>query len=63
MLSYFDPRSATGANSARETTMFRATAIGQFAPTSGTDYPDIVGLAPPKVQPPAIAPCARGACR
>ena len=30
-----------------------ATAIGQFAPTSGTDYPDIVGLAPPRWRRPA----------
>ncbi|NVB81496.1 MAG: VCBS repeat-containing protein, partial [Kofleriaceae bacterium] len=51
MLAYFDPRSEGGATNLRDTTIFRATAIGHFAPTSGTDYPDIVGLAPPKVAP------------
>ncbi|MGE0872874.1 MAG: FG-GAP repeat domain-containing protein [Kofleriaceae bacterium] len=44
MLPYFDPRETA----MREQTLFRGAVIGAFAPSGeATEFPDIIGLAPP----------------
>lgn len=50
MLPYFDPRSDTASTgSLKSSTIFRGSAIGNFAPSvgAGPEHPDVVGIATP----------------